>query len=140
MALKYGLAAFMLAMLAMALQPAMEHWTRPRHAILIDQLLGRGCQYQELVNDGATLNPLTTFGIRNPDFACPMWAAAQLAELRVTGQLRDRVSQAFEQALHRKPAQFDTGDGVIPYGRTLQDAHTQFLRINGPPVGKESGK
>jgi hypothetical protein len=140
MALKYGLAAFILAMLAMALQPAVEHWMRPRHSILIDQLLGRGCQYQEPYSQGAYLNPLTTLGIRNPDFACPMWAAAHLAELRVAGKLRDRVLQAFEQALHRKPAEFDTGDGVIPYGRTLREAQTQFLRVNGPSDGKESGK
>lgn len=59
-----------------ALLPAIDALRRPRIEILLDQLAGSGCQFQP---HARSLNPLTTCAIRHPEYACPIWAAEQLA-------------------------------------------------------------
>lgn len=119
-----------LALLGWLLAPGAEYLFRSKTAILIDQLRGRGCQYQDIhFQDNHTVNPLTEWGIRNPDFACPMWAAGHLAAARgMSTAERDLVRKAFDEALQRKPDSYDTGDGVIEYGQALRVARETFRR------------
>jgi len=97
---------------------------RSKTAILTDQLLGRGCQYQEPGARGShTVNPFTRFLIRHPDFVCPMWAARHLGTAQEFSKTeRESALKAFDEALRLKPESFDTGDGVIEYGREIRAA------------------
>ena len=114
-------ACFLLALSGWALQPSLEYVFRSKTAVLVDQLLGRGCQYQDPDTTSHTLNPLTEWGIRHPEYICPLWAAGNLVKAQgMSASEREIVWRAFEVALSRKPDVFDTGDGVIAYGARMR--------------------
>jgi hypothetical protein len=100
-----------------ALLPALDALRRPRIEILLDQLAGRGCQFQP---HARSLNPLTTYGIRHPEYVCPIWAAEHLAGTPAAD--RPRALAAIDAALLRLPATFDTGDGILPIAAQLKAA------------------
>lgn len=110
-----------------ALRPTAEYLFRPRDELLLDQLRGHGCQFQDSHPGVHSLNPLTTFSIRHPEFACPLWASAHLAATRHSPAFRARVVAAFDAAILRQPADFDTGDGVIHYAAELKTARDAIL-------------
>lgn len=129
--MSYLAAACTLVFLGWALQPAAKYLMRSQKAILVDQLRGEGCQYQEPYLEAHTLNPLAGFFVRHPDFYCPMWAAGHLAKaggLLEAEAERLAVLNAFDQALRRMPESFDTGDGVIKYGSYLRLAREAYLK------------
>lgn len=129
-----AVAGLTLAAFAWALGPTVEYLFRSKTSLLIDQLLGHGCQFQEPHLGVHTLNPLTQFGIRHPDFVCPMWAADHLAAGPSGSSTdRDRILRAFGQALMRKPDSFDTGDGVLQYGSKLREARESVRLGRGQP-------
>ena len=100
-----------------ALLPALDALRRPRIEILLDQLVGRGCQFQP---HARSLNPLTTYGIRHPEYVCPIWAAEHLAGTPAAD--RPRALAAIDAALLRLPATFDTGDGILSIAAQLKAA------------------
>ncbi|MGJ5815937.1 hypothetical protein [Paludibaculum fermentans] len=117
-----------LAALAWSLRPAARHLFQQPAAVLLDQLGGYGCSYQDEPGSTPNLNPLTELSIRHPDYFCPMWAADHLAASSSKFKLEPAtVAAAFETALRRKPEQFDTGDGIIPYGAHLKAARQRLL-------------
>jgi len=99
------------------LPPAPDPPRRPRIEILLDQLAGRGCQFQP---HARSLNPLTTYGIRHPEYVCPIWAAEHLAGTPAAD--RPRALAAIDAALLRLPATFDTGDGILSIAAQLKAA------------------
>lgn len=103
--------------LVWALLPAIESVRRPRIEILLDQLAGSGCQFQDHVH---SFNPLATYGVRHPEYACPIWAAEHLAGTPAAD--RPRVLAAIDAALRRLPANFDTGDGILMINAQLKAA------------------
>ena len=111
-------------------RPLLESMFRSEASILIDQLTGRGCQYQGFGTH--SFNPITEFGIRNPDFACPIWAAQRLSTTHgLSDAERNAVMKAFDEALLKKPDSFDTGDGIIEYGKELRTARKAFHKMIG---------
>ncbi len=124
----YVLAVSALTGLGWALWPTGVYLLRPKTAILVDQLLGRGCQFQEPNIGGHSLNPLVTIAIRHPEFYCPMWAADHLVATArgLSAAERDAVLKAFDEALKRQPDTYDTGDGIIRYGEHLRQARSAF--------------
>lgn len=109
-----------LALLIWGLRPAAEHLLRAKSSVLLDQLQGRGCSYQEPLGQVHTLNPMIEYVTRHPDFYCPMWAADHLAAMRgLSAAEHSAVMNAFEEALKKKPESYDTGDGMIHYGDHL---------------------
>lgn len=122
------LARFALAGLGWALWPSAVFLLCPRTAILVDQLLGRGCQFQEPHIGVHTLNPLAALLVRNPEFYCSMWAADHLAAAArsLSTAERDAVLSSFDEALKKQPETYDTGDGIIRYGEHLREALAAF--------------
>ncbi len=128
--------ALLLTALGWALQPATEYWTRSPRGLLIDQLGGRGCQYQP---GRHTVNPFTTWSIRHPEQMCPIWAGEQLAAMKLefNASERLRVLAAFDAAIRLQPASFDTGDGVIEYARELRQARDAIATPETDSRGRE---
>lgn len=128
--------AALLMVLSWALQPATEYWTRSRRGLLIDQLGGRGCQFQPGLH---TMNPFTTWAVRHPELMCPIWAGEYLAAMQreFNANERARVLSALENAIRRHPASFDTGDGVIEYAKELQRAREAIATPGTDSRGRE---
>ncbi len=119
---------------AWALRPAAEYALRPRTEILLDQLAGRGCQFQDPLTGVHSFSPLTERTIRHPAYACPLWAAAHLAALPHPPPERARIAAAIEAAIPRHPAVFDTGDGLLHWAGPLRAARAAVLSASSPPT------
>ena len=82
--------------------------------ILIKQLMGDGCGYHLGYPTRCNFDVWWFSGgnIRNADYYCPMIAAECIVDMKINPSI---VLPILESIINNKPAEYDTGDGVIQY-------------------------